>query len=87
MGSTKLSGIPFQSTRIRVRSPTPCLLFKINQNLLALEAAIMELTLGLRAWLSGGRWQRARRFGHNQQDRIAHQRDARGADDAGMISF
>ena len=47
----------------------PSLLFKINQNQLALEAAIMELTLWRRtARISGGRQQRTRSFGNNQPE-------------------
>lgn len=60
----------------------PSLLFKINQNQLAIEASIMELTLWVEQRGSAqGRRQRARCFGHNQQERRVHQYDACGAHD------
>jgi hypothetical protein len=66
----------------------PSLLFKINQNQLALEAAIMELTLWVeqRGSAEVAR-QCSRCFGHNQQERRVHQHDVSGAHDACVSSF
>lgn len=45
----------------------PALLFKINQNQVALEAAIMELVLWVEQRGAGGGWrQRSRRAGNDQ---------------------
>jgi len=65
----------------------PSLLFKINQNQLALEAAIMELTLWVeqRGSAEVAR-QCSRCFGHNQQERRVHQHDACGAHGACVCS-
>ena len=59
----------------------PSLLFKINENQLALEAAIMELTLWVEergARSDRGWWKRTQRAADDRQERRVYQDDTRG---------
>ncbi|MNR68160.1 hypothetical protein D3C85_1925620 [compost metagenome] len=62
----------------------PSLLYKINENQLALEAAIMELSNWVEARGSADVADNVRRLGHHRQERRVHQDDTRGTDEIGV---